>query len=290
LGQSCGHVKGCRLYGLKSGEEIARSRGWLCGVGRPDGCGAAEWGRHSRGVESRGARPDGTPGAGQLAMATFLQYSCLLMRMTVQGRSHLCRNNYTFPMTRAAACAMHLHDLTDMLPADRGEPIYINEFLTWCRCPDNPRAQTSSVQCRRARQVRVLLHQFPSPTMCHGHPHHHSCGHQSVTWHYCPSSLTDLETGYKTPCADMTFAASQSSTANCPRANCDFRSAGGGEWTCCKCGRRNTSGRCCDMSPEPWGKNPARNEWTWIESCDHGCCRGCGKDGKFAGYKSTKHS
>ncbi|KAH6641351.1 hypothetical protein F5144DRAFT_484336 [Chaetomium tenue] len=115
--------------------------------------------------------------------------------------------------------------------------------------------------------------------MCHGHPHYHSCGHQSVTWHYCPSALIDLETGYETPCPNMTFAASQSSTAACPLANCDFRSAGGGGWTCCKCGGRNSSGWCLNASPEPkWEKNSITNEWEWMERCDHGCCRSCTKD------------
>lgn len=117
--------------------------------------------------------------------------------------------------------------------------------------------------------------------MCHGHPHYHSCGHQSVTWHYCPSALIDLETGYETPCPNITFAASQSSTAACPLANCDFRSAGGGGWTCCKCGGRNSSGWCLNASPEPkWEKNSITNEWEWMERCDHGCCRSCTKDRK----------
>jgi hypothetical protein len=45
------------------------------------------------------------------------------------------------------------------------------------------------------------------------------------------------------------------------------------------------------MSPEPkWEKNRVTNEWEWIERCDHGCCRSCGKFGKFAVCKSTKHS
>ncbi|KAK4040641.1 hypothetical protein C8A01DRAFT_46106 [Parachaetomium inaequale] len=115
--------------------------------------------------------------------------------------------------------------------------------------------------------------------MCHGHPHHHSCGHQSVTWHYCPSALIDLVTGYETPCPNITSAASQPSTSSCPLANCDFRSAGGGGWTCCKCGGRNNSGWCKNMSPVPrWEKNPITNEREWIERCDHGCCRNCVKD------------
>ncbi|KAK4232781.1 hypothetical protein C8A03DRAFT_48441 [Achaetomium macrosporum] len=115
--------------------------------------------------------------------------------------------------------------------------------------------------------------------MCHGHPHYHSCGHQSVTWHYCPSAVIDLTTGYETPCTNITFAASQPSTSSCPLANCDFRNAGDGGWTCCKCGGRNSSGWCKKMSPNPkWERNPITNEWEWIERCDHGCCRNCVKD------------
>ncbi|AEO60998.1 hypothetical protein MYCTH_2120909 [Thermothelomyces thermophilus ATCC 42464] len=102
--------------------------------------------------------------------------------------------------------------------------------------------------------------------MCHGHPRHHSCSHQS--------------TGYQTPYPNVSFAVSQPLIASCPLANCDFRSAGGGEWTCCKCGGRNTSGWCSNMSRKPeWEKNPVTNEWEWIERCDHGCCRSCGKAG-----------
>jgi hypothetical protein len=48
--------------------------------------------------------------------------------------------------------------------------------------------------------------------MCHEHPRYHSCSHQSVRWHYCPSALIDLETCYQAPCPNITFAASQSRT------------------------------------------------------------------------------
>jgi hypothetical protein len=141
----------------------------------------------------------------------------------------------------------------------------------------------SLLTCTGLLDIRPCLSSVHSsqPAMCHGHPHYHSCGHQSVTWHYCPSALIDLETGYETPCPNITFAASQPSTANCPLANCDFRSAGGGGWTCCKCGGRNSSGWCKNMSLNPrWEKNPITDEWEWIERCDHGCCRGCIKDRK----------
>lgn len=120
--------------------------------------------------------------------------------------------------------------------------------------------------------------------MCHGHPHYHCCGHQSVTWHYCPSAGIDLKTGYETPCPNTTFATSQPSTSSCPLANCDFRSAGGGGWTCCICGGWNTGGWCGNTSPNPkWEQNPITNEWEWIERCDHGCCRNCAKDRESRG-------
>ncbi|KAL1835722.1 hypothetical protein VTJ49DRAFT_6162 [Mycothermus thermophilus] len=116
--------------------------------------------------------------------------------------------------------------------------------------------------------------------MCHGHPHTHSCGHQSVTWHYCPSAVIDLTTGYETPCQNITFAASQSSSASCPLANCDFQNAGGGGWTCCQCGGRNSSGWCNNMRPR-YERNPFTGEWDWFELCDHGCCLNCIKDGEL---------
>ena len=115
--------------------------------------------------------------------------------------------------------------------------------------------------------------------MCHGHPHHHPCGHQSVNWHYCPSALIDLETGYETPCSNITFAGSQPSNSGCLLANCDF---GGSAWTCCNCGGRNTSGWCTNASPNPrFEKNTITNDFEYVETCDHGCCRNCTKDGKL---------
>ncbi|KAK4229777.1 hypothetical protein QBC38DRAFT_76001 [Podospora fimiseda] len=112
--------------------------------------------------------------------------------------------------------------------------------------------------------------------MCHGHPHHHPCGHQSVNWHYCPSALIDLETGYETPCSNITFAGSQPSNSSCLLANCDY---GGSAWTCCNCGGRNTSGWCTNISPNPrFEKNAITNDFEYVETCDHGCCRNCTKD------------
>jgi len=142
--------------------------------------------------------------------------------------------------------------------------------------------------CQHAKHDSLLVQRGSSPsvksilpTMCHGHPQRHSCAHQSVIWHYCPAALIDLETGYETPCPNITFAASQPSTASCPLANCDFRNTGGGEWICCQCRGQNNSGWCINMSPDPkWERNPLTNEWEWIDKCDHGCCRSCIKDCK----------
>jgi len=60
----------------------------------------------------------------------------------------------------------------------------------------------------------LVGHSTASPlllAMCHGHPHCYSCGHQSMEWHHCPSAVMNLETGYETPCPNITFAASQPS-------------------------------------------------------------------------------
>ncbi|KAL2118075.1 hypothetical protein VTJ04DRAFT_7735 [Mycothermus thermophilus] len=113
--------------------------------------------------------------------------------------------------------------------------------------------------------------------MCHGHPHTHACGHQSVTWHYCPSAFIDLGTGYETPCQNITFAASQPSSARCPLANCDYQSAAGRGWTCCQCGGRNNGGWCSNVW-QRYERNPLNQEWERLERCDHGCCRNCVKD------------
>ncbi|KAF4954437.1 hypothetical protein FGADI_5214 [Fusarium gaditjirri] len=80
--------------------------------------------------------------------------------------------------------------------------------------------------------------------MCHGHPRHHPCAHTSINWHYCPSALIDLETGYETPCSKISFAAAQPTTSDCPLQNCQFKSKGG-SWTCCSCQQGpNTQGWC----------------------------------------------
>ncbi len=112
--------------------------------------------------------------------------------------------------------------------------------------------------------------------MCHGHPRHHPCGHQSVTWHYCPRASIDLATGYETPCNKTTFASSQPSKTKCPLQNCEFKTHGG-SWICCVCKQGpNTQGWCAFKSPTPsWQRNHITQKDEWVESCDHGCCKNC---------------
>lgn len=118
--------------------------------------------------------------------------------------------------------------------------------------------------------------------MCHGHPHEYTCGHTALTWHYCPSAHIDLRTGYQSPCANNTYAAAQPSGQKCPLRGCDFRNAAGNLWTCCQCDRRNNTGWCTGPAREPrWERNPGTCEWEWIDTCDHGCCKACTKDGGF---------
>ncbi|CEF74339.1 unnamed protein product [Fusarium graminearum] len=111
--------------------------------------------------------------------------------------------------------------------------------------------------------------------MCHGHPRHHPCAHTSINWHYCPSALIDLETGYETPCSKMSFAAAQPTKSDCPLQNCQFKSKGG-SWTCCACQQGpNTQGWCTKplsrltMNPESFSLETVET------TCDHGCCSEC---------------
>lgn len=126
--------------------------------------------------------------------------------------------------------------------------------------------------------------------MCHGHPHHHPCGHQSINWHYCPSAQIDMDRGYETACNSSTFAASQPSNSRCFLKNCAYRPENTG-WTCCHCGGHNSgSGWCTNVLPEGrWEQNALNNEWEYINACDHGCCQSCTQDRTFAVHHSLDH-
>lgn len=117
--------------------------------------------------------------------------------------------------------------------------------------------------------------------MCHGHPRYHPCGHSSLVWYYCPSALIDLETGYETPCRNVSFAPAQSSNLDCPLQNCFFGEKGG-SWICCQCKQGpNNQGWCTTPAA---GIETASIEYLVEEdqkTCDHGCCDQCAKFGKF---------
>ncbi|KAK3498859.1 uncharacterized protein B0T23DRAFT_348608 [Neurospora hispaniola] len=118
--------------------------------------------------------------------------------------------------------------------------------------------------------------------MCHGHPAGHSCGHTSLHWHYCPAAKIDLNTGYQEQCSNTTMAKEQPSNAGCPLQNCDFKNTNG-NWTCCQCGSPNTTGWCDGMLPNPrWERNALTNEWQYIQTCDHNCCRNCPREDRPA--------
>ncbi|KAI1049212.1 hypothetical protein LB506_004777, partial [Fusarium annulatum] len=112
-------------------------------------------------------------------------------------------------------------------------------------------------------------------TMCHGHPRHHPCAHTSINWHYCPSALIDLETGYETPCSNISFAAAQPTTSDCPLQNCEFKSKGG-SWTCCSCQQGPNTQGWCTMPMSRMTMNPESFSVESVETtCDHGCCSKC---------------
>ncbi|KAH7211613.1 hypothetical protein DER44DRAFT_742191 [Fusarium oxysporum] len=111
--------------------------------------------------------------------------------------------------------------------------------------------------------------------MCHGHPRHHPCAHTSINWHYCPSALIDLETGYETPCSNTSFAAAQPTTSDCPLQNCQFKSKGG-SWTCCSCQQGPNTQGWCTMPMSRMAMNPESFSVESVETtCDHGCCSKC---------------
>ncbi len=119
--------------------------------------------------------------------------------------------------------------------------------------------------------------------MCHGHPHNHICGHQSVTWHYCPKAAIDLTTGYETTCKKTTFASSQPSSAGCPLQNCEFNACGG-SWTCCVCKQGPNTLGWCSFIHNSWRMNSMTQEWEWIQTCGHGYCKDCTRDREFGGF------
>ncbi|KAK7402720.1 hypothetical protein QQX98_011542 [Neonectria punicea] len=111
--------------------------------------------------------------------------------------------------------------------------------------------------------------------MCHGHPRHHPCSHTSINWHYCPSALIDLETGYETPCRNSTFAPSQPNNSDCPLQNCQFKNKGG-SWTCCSCQQGPNTMGWCTMPSNRFQMNPESFSVEAVETtCDHGCCSEC---------------
>lgn len=122
--------------------------------------------------------------------------------------------------------------------------------------------------------------------MCYGHPHHHPCGHQSVKWHYCPRAKIDVTTGHATVCNKTTYAISQPAKTRCPLKNCHFKEVGG-VWDCCTCKQGpNTQGWCTFSNPS-WKKNFQKDEYEWVETCDHGCCKNCTRSGMFHLFSSS---
>ena len=117
--------------------------------------------------------------------------------------------------------------------------------------------------------------------MCHGHPRYHPCSHTSINWYYCPTALIDLETGYETPCSNVSFAPAQTTKLDCPLKHCDFKGKGG-LWICCSCKQGpNTHGWC--MMPR---SRLRRNSDTFAveeiqTTCDHGCCKECTRFGTW---------
>ncbi|KAH0521820.1 hypothetical protein TsFJ059_005757 [Trichoderma semiorbis] len=115
--------------------------------------------------------------------------------------------------------------------------------------------------------------------MCHGHPRCHSCAHTSLVWYYCPSAHIDLETGFETPCRNVSFAPAQSSPLSCPLKNCQFVDKGG-SWICCKCGQGpNTQGWCSTPITSVQDDLDSLQLEDDQRTCDHGCCDDCKRFG-----------
>ena len=162
----------------------------------------------------------------------------------------------------------------DGLGRGRGRSVELVARLTACLCINRPKLKQARTVCnQRNRAVRYSF--FNIVTMCHGHPRHHPCAHTSINWHYCPSALIDLETGYETPCSNMSFAAAQPTTSDCPLQNCQFKSKGG-SWTCCSCQQGPNTQGWCTMPLSRLTMNPESFSVESIETtCDHGCCSKC---------------
>lgn len=121
--------------------------------------------------------------------------------------------------------------------------------------------------------------------MCHGHPRYHLCAHTSINWFYCPTALIDLETGYETPCSNVSFAPAQRSTLDCPLAHCDFKGKDG-RWICCVCKQGPNAKGWCLM---PMRHQRHNHDTLVLEefetTCDHGCCKECQKLGAYTTYR-----
>lgn len=152
-----------------------------------------------------------------------------------------------------------------------------NTHLPDIHLPRHP-PDTSPKTSTRHQSISILSSQ-PVPVnhiivMCHGHPRYHSCAHTSMKWHYCPSASIDLETGYQTPCHNVSFAPSQGSSASCPLQTCHFKEKGG-RWMCCQCKQGpNTQGWCTSTQTMLGG------DCASYVTCDHGCCNKCIRLGK----------
>lgn len=117
--------------------------------------------------------------------------------------------------------------------------------------------------------------------MCHGHPHTHPCSHTSVAWDYCPAAHLDLDTGYESPCADISFSPARPTAEGCPLQHCQFKDMGG-SWQCCACGRGPNTRGWCTMPTARLRRDPETFEVEAVEAtCDHGCCNNCTYFGTF---------
>lgn len=112
--------------------------------------------------------------------------------------------------------------------------------------------------------------------MCHGHPRDHPCAHTSINWYYCPTANIDLDTGFETPCNNVSFAPPQRSTLDCPLQLCGFKDKGG-NWLCCECKQGPNSLGWCTMPTRIMSQSLNSTSFgeQRLTTCDHGCCRDC---------------